>query len=264
MLNHAFTVKLLWYIGEGNGNPLQCSCLENPRDGGAWWAAVYRVAQSQTGLKRLSSSSTMIYKKWNISCHISKQGRSQLSAIAAITVESWWALRELRKEGIPALNHSSHQTTVTSCGEPWGNSGCGNTGYRPQTLRCIPKEWFQWARTPASTHTAIQCKPPPWLTGGAIACQWSPGFHPFPVSLILRPAVSGGGGLVAKLCLTLCNPVDCRSPGPSAHGISQTRILEWVAISFSRGLPAPGIESCSPALQEDSLLTELPGKPSHK
>ena len=43
-------------IGEGNGNPLQCSCLENPRDGGAWWAAVYRVAQSQTRLKRLSSS----------------------------------------------------------------------------------------------------------------------------------------------------------------------------------------------------------------
>ena len=45
-------------IGEGNGNPLQCSCLENPRDGGAWWAAVYRVAQSQTRLKRLSSSSS--------------------------------------------------------------------------------------------------------------------------------------------------------------------------------------------------------------
>src|SRR5574337_215427 len=44
-------------IGEGNGNPLQCSCLENPRDGGAWWAAVYRVAQSQTRLKQLSSSS---------------------------------------------------------------------------------------------------------------------------------------------------------------------------------------------------------------
>ena len=39
--------------GEGNGNPLQCSCLENPRDGGAWWAAVYGVAQSRTRLKRL-------------------------------------------------------------------------------------------------------------------------------------------------------------------------------------------------------------------
>ena len=45
-------------IGEGNGGPLQCSCLENPRDGGAWWASVYGVAQSQTRLKRLSSSSS--------------------------------------------------------------------------------------------------------------------------------------------------------------------------------------------------------------
>ena len=43
-------------IGEGNGNPLQCSCLENPRDGEAWWAAVYGVAESWTRLKRLSSS----------------------------------------------------------------------------------------------------------------------------------------------------------------------------------------------------------------
>ena len=45
-------------IGEGNGNPLQCSCLENPRDGGAWWAAVCGVAQSRTRLKQLSSSSS--------------------------------------------------------------------------------------------------------------------------------------------------------------------------------------------------------------
>ena len=45
-------------IGEGNGDPLQCSCLENPRDGGAWWAAIYGVTQSRTRLKRLSSSSS--------------------------------------------------------------------------------------------------------------------------------------------------------------------------------------------------------------
>ena len=47
-------------IGEGHGNPLQCSCLESPRDGGAWWAAVYGVAQSRTQLKRLSSSSSFL------------------------------------------------------------------------------------------------------------------------------------------------------------------------------------------------------------
>ena len=56
-------------IGEGNGNPLQCSCLENPRDGGASWADVYGVAQSQTRLKRLSSSSSRFQKiEYPIKC----------------------------------------------------------------------------------------------------------------------------------------------------------------------------------------------------
>ena len=60
-------------IGEGNGNSLQCSCLENPRDGGAWWAAVYGVARSRTRLKWLSSSSSSIYRGkkkvcWLLSC----------------------------------------------------------------------------------------------------------------------------------------------------------------------------------------------------
>ena len=54
-------------IGEGNGNPLQCSCLENPRDGGAWWVAVYGVVQSWTRQKQLSSSSSMYgYESWTI------------------------------------------------------------------------------------------------------------------------------------------------------------------------------------------------------
>ena len=68
----------LSWIGEGNGNPLQCSCLENPRDGGAWWAAVYGVKQSRTRLKWLSSSSSIKIKKavlhvwyflWHWNCH---------------------------------------------------------------------------------------------------------------------------------------------------------------------------------------------------
>ena len=56
-------VTSLSCIGEGNGNPLQCSCLQNPRDGGAWWAAVSGVAQSRTRLKRLSSSSKRDFKR---------------------------------------------------------------------------------------------------------------------------------------------------------------------------------------------------------
>ena len=67
---------LCQYHGEGNGNPLQCSCLENPRDGGAWWAAVYGVAQSWTQLKWLSSSSSMpipycfVYYSLELQCEV--------------------------------------------------------------------------------------------------------------------------------------------------------------------------------------------------
>ena len=69
-------IVLIVKFGEGNGNPLQCSCLENPRDGGAWWAAVHGVTQSRTRLKQLSSSSSILKldyksqvlnsKQWNI------------------------------------------------------------------------------------------------------------------------------------------------------------------------------------------------------
>ena len=66
---------------------------------------------------------------------------------------------------------------------------------------------------------------------------------------------------VAQSCLTLCDPVDCSLPGSSVHGISQARILEWVAISSSRDLPNPGIQPASPALAGRFFTTELPGKP---
>ena len=61
-------------IGEGNGNPLQGSCLENPRDGGAWWAAVYGVAQSRTRLKWLSSSSSRVVKNLSANAGDTRDG----------------------------------------------------------------------------------------------------------------------------------------------------------------------------------------------
>ena len=107
-------------IGEGNGNPLQCSCLENPGDGGAWWAAVYEVAQSRTWLKWLSSS----------------------------------------------------------------------------------------------------------------RAAWCPCLCTLIYSLLLKV-------LVAQSCPTLCDPINCSPSASSIHGILQPRILEWVAISSSRGSSQP-------------------------
>ena len=84
-------------IGEGNGNPLQCSCLENPRDGGAWWAAVFGVAQSQTQLKWLSSSSSIdeIVPTLRLG--------SELEAVAVVRVrsEEWewqWRIKNVLRE----------------------------------------------------------------------------------------------------------------------------------------------------------------------
>ena len=67
--------------------------------------------------------------------------------------------------------------------------------------------------------------------------------------------------LVAQLCMTLCKPMDCSSPGSSVHGILQARIPEWVAIPFSKDLPDPRIEPRSLSLQADSLLPEPSRKP---
>jgi len=68
--------------------------------------------------------------------------------------------------------------------------------------------------------------------------------------------------LVAQLCLTLWEPVDCSLPGFSIHRILQERILEWVVISSPGDLPDVGIELRSPAFQADSLPSEPPEKPS--
>ena len=66
-------------IGEGNGNPLQCSCLENPRDGGVWWAAIYGVAQSRPRLKRLSKSSSRLCYGKEPACHCRRRKRHKFN-----------------------------------------------------------------------------------------------------------------------------------------------------------------------------------------
>ena len=82
-------------IGEGNGNLLHCSCLENPRDGGAWWAAIYGVSQSPTRLKRFSSSSRWLIG-WTLSYSLlwlaeseSLLGADKLSPSLYISLIGW-------------------------------------------------------------------------------------------------------------------------------------------------------------------------------
>ena len=83
---------LLSCIGEGNGNPLQCSCLENPRDRGAWWAAIYGVTQSWTRLKRLGISSVHSKKvkqcisTWHCLCFTMIMGKGLNLAFPIISI----------------------------------------------------------------------------------------------------------------------------------------------------------------------------------
>ena len=75
-----------------------------------------------------------------------------------------------------------------------------------------------------------------------------------------KPLLHGYCCSVAKPCLALCDPMDCCLPGSSVHGISQARILEWVAISYSKHLPDPGIEPTAP-LGRRFFTTEPSGSP---
>ena len=69
------------------------------------------------------------------------------------------------------------------------------------------------------------------------------------------------GSKVAQSCTTLCHPIDQRPPGSSVHGILQARVLEWGAISFSRGSSRPGGRTLVSPLQADALPSEPPGEP---
>ena len=87
--------------------------------------------------------------------------------------------------------------------------------------------------------------------------------HDFPIDEVKGKSVSEKKNEVAQSCPILWDPVDCSPPGFSAHEILQARILEWVAISFSRGSSQPRDQTqVSQALQADALTSEPPGKPS--
>ena len=94
--------------GEGNGNPLQCSCLENPRDGGAWWAAIYGVTQSQKRLKQLSSSSSILVKN--------------VQTIKKIKVVNDFIISNNTREDSTHGHHQMVNTEIRLCSQRWKGS----------------------------------------------------------------------------------------------------------------------------------------------
>ena len=178
-------------LGEGNGNPLQCSCLENPRDGGACWAAVYGVAQSRTRLKWLSSSSIITeIRKLTLIQH-DLIYRSYLN-VAHFPINVLFQSR-IQPEIPPYIYLSCLLTALAAY---WTLSGT------------VSSEGSSWESSSVFLSSMT-------LT-------------------LLKMKVK-----VAQSCPTLCDSIDCSPPGSSAHGILQTRILEWEAIPFSRGSSRP-------------------------
>ena len=130
-------------IGEGKGNPLQCSCLENPRDGGAWWAAVYGVTQSRTWLKWLSSSSndfTFILYSCKTQTFIApKIAMSILPSVTLYTFSLYCC--KLPFPISTSLAHSSDESLQCSA-------------QIPTPLDRIPRPSFMELYTHINTHTA--------------------------------------------------------------------------------------------------------------
>ena len=113
----------------------------------------------------------------------------------------------------------------------WANFGRWWRTGKPRMLQSMGS---QRVRHDSATTTTATVKPRNWAV--CVAC------------------------VIAQSYLTLCNPLDCSLPGFCVHGILQARLLECVAITFSRDLPNPGFEPGSPTLQADSLPTEPPGR----
>ena len=118
-------------IGEGNGNPLQCSCLENPRDGGAWWAAVFGVTQSQTRLKWLSSSSGQVRQ----GVRFKDKGGSEAPLIVRV----------------PVLPSTRGQVLSTS------SSNLSSPHCHFLVFLSIPIHWYEWSNTPRQSQICSVC-----------------------------------------------------------------------------------------------------------
>ena len=169
----------------------------------------------------------------------------------------------------------------------------GNSSF----ISCFWYHWHGWGQDPASSLIWTQSLseprgrreiPPSSLssTGNLVTLDWeegqewqtcgcelNPGSIPSSINNNSPPPLFNLKALITHtvcMCLyvskslqlysTLCDPVDCSLPGSSVRGILQARILQWVAIPFSRGSFQPGIEPRSPALQADSLSSEPPGQ----
>ena len=159
---------------------------------------------------------------------------------------------------------------------------CSNENYQVRAENCIQLNQAESTNIHTHTHThtclkhllvtsdhhVLSATPPTF--GVTTFCSnrdnppstasWS-FLHVSLITFSLKLCESGSENEVTQSCPTLCKPMDCSPPGSSVHGIFQARVLEWVAISFSRGSSRPRDRTWVSCLQADALSSEPPGKP---
>ena len=162
-------------IEEGNGNPLQCSCLENPRDGGAWWAAVYGVSQSRMRLKWLSSSSR--HTLWCFDIWIHSEIMITISLEPSVPIQSYSTLLTIVLMLCSTQGYSSLQ---------WKDVKPRCMRRNPKEPGCkIPKVVSQWSHT-GCTESHLWCD-----NTCAALCTWDA-----PLSLGVQGFYWGSGSHV--------------------------------------------------------------------
>ena len=171
--------------GEGNSNPLQYSCLENPMDRGAWWATVHGVAKSRTRLRR--------------------RGRQRVRWLDGISDLTDMSLSRLWES---VMDREAWRAAVHGVAESW-----------TQLSDWTELNWTEWRALSQWIYAVVSAS----------------GVQKTHSVMLLSHFEGEGEGEITQSCPTLCDPVDCNLLGFSVHGILQARILEWVAISFSRG-----------------------------
>ena len=149
-------------IGDGNGNPLQCSCLENPRDGGAWWAAIYGVAQNRTRLMWLSSSSSsVLIAQWCRTLHnpmVCRPPGSFVHRILQARILEWVAISFSRGSSWPRdrtwVSLIAGRLPSELLGPALPTRNCLFKGLAPQAPRPHSKSQEETDPTPHTGHTS--------------------------------------------------------------------------------------------------------------
>ena len=229
-------------IGEGNGNPLQCSCLENPRDGGTWWAAISGVAQSWTRLKWLSSSRPLMDKD------------------KRVMEASWWERLTEGKLGLVLMGGAMlSKSLIQFSVDGWGcvpsllfylrqNYGGGNehNGDLLQKVPCThcctqcPQPWQQATVDPPLHRRLLDTHGQVWISllWGHCSFLLGPGVH----KVLFVPSKS-------------LFPQSCVSSGGSMVGLMVTSFKRAYAIPRSAAprAPAPEAGHCWPVPSQETL-----------